>query len=71
MEMIPVKSEMMTHVGHDGSDLHVTYKGGKTYVHAGVPVANYEGLLQAQSKGAYLNTHISKGHPGKLLLKRF
>ena len=66
MEMQAVKSDAVTHVGHDGKDLHVTYKGGKTYVHANVPAAKYQALLAAPSKGTYLSKHISKQHPGKL-----
>ena len=64
MELTPVQSAAMTHVGHDGKDLHVVYASGKHYVHPDVPVAKFAGLMAAESKGHYLNAHIAKQHPG-------
>jgi hypothetical protein len=65
MKMTPVTSAAATHVGHDGNDLHVTYPGGKTYVHAGVPAALHAQMMDGRSVGQFLNTHIRKQFPGK------
>lgn len=67
MEMIPVKSAAVTHVGHDGQDLHVTYRGGRDYVHAGVPAHVFQGLLDThgagESVGNYIAAKIRKQYP--------
>lgn len=62
--MVPVQSEAMTHVGHDGADLHVTYRGGREYVHPGVPAELHEALMAAESKGKFLAEHIRRQYPG-------
>jgi hypothetical protein len=51
-------------IGHDESGLHVTYKTGKTYLHAGVTAEKFHDLLKAPSKGTFLAAHISKKFPG-------
>jgi hypothetical protein len=66
MNMTPVQSDAVEALGHDGHDLHVTYKGGKTYVHPGVSTEKYNQLLLSPSKGQFLNVHIRKQHPGRL-----
>jgi hypothetical protein len=65
MEMIPVDSQAITHIGHDGKDLHVTYRGGGEYVHPGVSVAKFEQLKNAPSKGKFIAQNIRKQHPGR------
>lgn len=65
MNMTPVTSTAATHVGHDGTDLHVTYAGGKTYIHAGVPADIHEQLIaDGASVGKILNSRIRKQYPG-------
>jgi hypothetical protein len=64
MNMIPVSSAAATHIGHDGTDLHVTYPGGKTYVHAGVPAEVHAQLMDGRSIGQFLNSNIRKQYPG-------
>lgn len=51
-------------IGHDEQGLHVTYKTGKTYLHAGVSADQFNGLMKAPSKGTFLAAHISKKYPG-------
>jgi hypothetical protein len=63
MKMKPVTSSAATHIGHDGTDLHVTYKGGKTYVHRNVPAEVHAQLLDGRSIGQALNT-LRKQYPG-------
>lgn len=62
--MKPVTSSAATHIGHDGTHLHVTYPGGKTYIHANVPAELHEQLMASSSIGQFLNTHIRKQYPG-------
>jgi hypothetical protein len=64
MNMQPVTSAAATHIGHDGTDLHVTYPNGKTYVHAGVSAEMHAELMDGRSIGQYLNSRIRKQHPG-------
>lgn len=39
-------------------ELYVEFKGGTQYVYHDVPGATGQGLLDADSKGKYLNEHI-------------
>ncbi|MES1200075.1 MAG: KTSC domain-containing protein [Pseudomonadota bacterium] len=40
------------------SELIVTFVSGRTYAYEDVPLAIYEALCAADSKGAYFNAHI-------------
>jgi hypothetical protein len=62
--MIPVKSAAVEAIGHDGTHLHVTYAGGKTYIHHNVSQELFDDLVAAPSKGQFLNRHIRTQHPG-------
>jgi lysyl-tRNA synthetase class 2 len=60
----PVASSTVSAVGYDETtgELFIVYRRtGEIYVYLDVPAAEYERLLNAQSKGAYLNMRI-KGH---------
>lgn len=65
VEMQPVNSSMVSHVGYEPetSTLHVTYHGGRTYQHPGVPQAKFDALMSSSSIGKYLNTQIKPAHP--------
>lgn len=67
VEMKPVSSSMVSAVGYDKptGTLHVRYRNGKTYTHAGVPPAKHEALLKASSIGNFLNTQIKGQHPAR------
>src|SRR5262249_53919941 len=60
LEKPRVKSSMMTHVDydHDRSELVITFIGGKNYADLQGPPAIYDGLLEADSKGAFFNEYI-------------
>lgn len=60
MEMIEVKSSNVKKIGFENDNLYVEYSGG-VYVYKQVPKALYEGLVNSESKGKYMNTYI-KGH---------
>lgn len=55
-----VKSSMMTAIDYDDDrrELDITFVGGKTYRYFEVPSDIYDGLLDAESKGAFFNEHI-------------
>jgi KTSC domain len=54
MEMNPVKSSNITHIGHDGTTMRVTYKSGDTYEFNGIPPHDHAKLMAADSKGSHL-----------------
>jgi lysyl-tRNA synthetase class 2 len=43
--------------------LEVGFKQGRRYSYYGVPEAEYQGLLDSPSKGAYYNTRIRDHYP--------
>jgi hypothetical protein len=55
-----VRSSMMIRVEYDGDnkELDITFVGGKTYRYRQVTSDIYIGLLDAESKGEFFNTHI-------------
>lgn len=57
MKMIKVESSNVIAVGHDGKDLYVEYPTG-TYKYNNVPKTLYEKLLNAPSKGRFMNEEI-------------
>lgn len=68
LTMQPVASSSISHIGHDGDTLHVTFKGsGKTYAYPGVSVNDFAALRTAKSVGKHLNTSIVPGRTGKLV----
>lgn len=56
----PVSSSNVASVGYDQptSTLVVEFKNGNVYQYFDVPEQVYEGLLQANSVGAYLNQAV-------------
>lgn len=62
MEMIYVESGNLQAVGYDVEQqiLYVEFKHGDTYQYFGVDGSIYEGLLNAGSKGTYLNQMVKK-----------
>lgn len=66
--MHPIISTSVSHVGHDGDTLHVTFKGtNKTYTYPGVSQDQFNALRQAKSVGKHLNASIMPGRTGKLV----
>lgn len=58
--MVAIRSSSLAQVGYDcqQSILRVRFRDGTAYDYEGVPLRTYLDLLQADSKGAYLNRHI-------------
>lgn len=56
-----IDSSAISHVTYQDQRrlLYVTYKGsGGSYVYVGVPRRDYDALLKAESKGAFVNERI-------------
>jgi hypothetical protein len=60
MERTPVTSRNLRSVGYDQNSqtLEVEFNSGSVYQYAGVPQGEYDGLMNAESKGTYLNARI-------------
>lgn len=60
MQTIPVASSMISSVGYDPEtqELEVTFKKGRSYTYEGVPQAEYDNLVSAQSVGKYFAANI-------------
>lgn len=65
MERIPVDSSMIKSVGYEvtSEELEVQFNSGAVYRYRGVPIAVYEELLAADSKGQYMHNHIIAAYP--------
>lgn len=60
MERTPVTSSNIRSIGYDSDSLtlEVEFNYGSVYQYAGVPLGEHEGLMNADSKGKYLNANI-------------
>jgi len=60
MKMTPVSSSNLASVGYDSATrtLHVEFKSGAVYEYYDVPEAEYQGLIDAPSKGSYFHQNI-------------
>jgi KTSC domain len=60
MERAPVTSTNICSVGYDTDNqiLEVEFNSGAVYQFTSVPLGEYEGLLNADSKGKYFNANI-------------
>lgn len=64
-EMRYVDSSNLDQIGYDGDsmELHIVFKSGAHYVYRDVPSIVYEGLVEAASKGSYLNREVKNVYP--------
>ncbi len=62
-KMISVESSNLDSVGYDGQNLFVEFRSGSIYVYYGVPKQLYNELLDANSKGIFLNRNIKDIYP--------
>lgn len=58
MSMTPVESSVIESVGHNGLRLRIRFKSGKTYDFEGAPLSHLDGMLKAESAGAYFGKHV-------------
>jgi hypothetical protein len=63
----PVESGAIAAMGYDedAEELYVQFVDGGTYAYGGVPEMVYRILLNADSKGAYLNKVIKPTYPSR------
>jgi len=62
MERVPVTSSNVRSIGYDSDSqtLEVEFNDGSVYQYYGVPDNEHEGIMNADSKGKYLNSEIKK-----------
>lgn len=62
MERIPVQSSSVSSVGYDrdSSTLEIEFLNGSVYQYFGVPESIYNGLMNAPSKGKFLDQFVKK-----------
>lgn len=62
--MIFVDSTNIEAIGYDEErrELHVQFRSGKTYIYGDVSEDTYRELLNADSKGSYLNREIKSNY---------
>ena len=60
MDRIAVQSSNVASVGYDemSATLEVGFNDGSVYQYFGVPLDVYEGIMNASSKGSFLNQYI-------------
>lgn len=60
MERTPVTSSDILSVGYDPDQeiLEIEFIRGAVYQYSGVPIAVYEGLMSADSKGKFFHVNI-------------
>lgn len=63
--LFPVESSMIAAAGYDSKNriLIVLYNTGKAYEYFQVPAEEFQGLMVADSKGKYMNSHILNVYP--------
>ena len=59
-EMIYVDSSNIEAIGYDNDaqELHVRFLSGTSYIYHGVPRQIFDDLMQAPSKGSFLNREV-------------
>jgi hypothetical protein len=57
---VPLNSTLLASVSYDPGEslLHINFRDGAIYRYFAVPAAVHNGLLTADSKGSYFNSHI-------------
>ena len=67
MKLRAVDSSMLVAVGYDEKvrELRVIFKTGDTYRYLNVPPSTYAELSKAESKGAYMKTHVIDVFPSR------
>ena len=72
MQLTTVESSMIHAVGYEPETrtLEVVFNSGKTYQYYDVPPEEYEGLMDAESKGSYMRSNIIDGYDWAPLNRR-
>lgn len=62
MDMMFVESRALDQMGYDeeANELHVVFKNGRRCVYMNVPSHIWEGMVNADSRGGYLDANVKK-----------
>lgn len=65
MERVSVSSSNISAIGYDADSqsLEIEFHSGAVYSYSGVPPAEFEGFMDADSKGRYFNANIKNRYP--------
>lgn len=65
MDWISVSSSNISAIAHEANPdiLYVQFNNGTAYQYQGVAVETYQEMLEAPSKGIFLNTYIKGTYP--------
>lgn len=65
MERTSVTSSNISAIGYDSDNqiLEIEFNNGSVYQYSGVPEYEFEGIMNAASKGTYLNSNIKNKYP--------
>lgn len=65
MERTPVSSSNIASIGYDEDNqiLEIEFNDGSVYQYSGVPSSDYDGIMNADSKGKYLHANIKNRYP--------
>jgi hypothetical protein len=65
VERRPVSSSNIAAIGYDEDNqiLEVEFNDGAVYQYSGVPSSEYDGIMNADSKGKYLHANIKNRYP--------
>lgn len=69
MEMKPVNSSNITHVGYDAAsqEMQVTFNSGKTYSYVGVEPEAHKAFVNSDSIGSHFAKNIRPNFSGKIV----
>lgn len=69
MNLQPVTSSMITHVGYDEDQqlLHIKMTSGDTYEYRGVPPEEHDDMMTSPSVGKHYNNFIKSQYEGRKL----
>jgi hypothetical protein len=64
-EMNPVSSSNLESIGYDeqNQEVYVRFLNGGLYVYRGVPIHEFDNLMQAPSHGSYLHRNYKNVYP--------
>ncbi len=65
MEMVKVESSTIDSIGFDNDTLYVKFNNGRTYTYLNVSKEVFTEMLNAPSKGIYLNQKIKSNYEFK------
>jgi hypothetical protein len=63
MERTSVTSSNIQAVGYENETLEVEFISGAVYQYHGVPASEHDAMMNADSKGKYLNANIKGRYP--------